>query len=64
MMCLVLGAWTIDCWFDTNENCEGELVAYVDDDCNVTWCNELYKGDQMVEKEISALIEEIKSNKQ
>lgn len=54
----VLGAWAIDCWFDADDNSEGEVVAYVDDNGNVKWNNELYKGDKMVEEEIAALIEE------
>ena len=53
-----LGAWAIDCWFDADDNSEGECVAYVDDNGNVKWNNELYKGDKMVEEEIATLIKE------
>lgn len=59
----MLKAWAVDCWFDADENSEGEVVAYVDEDCNVKWNNPAYKGDPMVEEEIAALIEEIKTEK-
>ena len=56
----MLKAWAIDCWFDDDENSEGETVAYVDDNGNVEWKNPLYQGDPMVEEQIGVLVEEIK----
>ena len=54
----VMEAWAIDCWFDADENSEGETVAYVFNDGSISWNNPLYKGDKVVEEEIVALISE------
>ena len=54
----VVEAWAIDCWFDDDENSEGETVAYVSNDGSITWRNPLYEGDNAVMSEIVALMSE------
>ena len=54
----VLGGWAVDCWFDDDDNSEGQVVAYVFDDGSMSWQDPQYKGDALIMSEVKMFLEQ------
>lgn len=53
--------WCVDVWHTDDDNEEGEVVAYIDDNGNIQWLNEQAKDNEIIQEEIETFLIDLRN---